>query len=95
VDEIFKANSAILNSLLTVLNERRFDNGNIRQEIPLFAVVGASNELPDSEELVRCLILILSCLVVSCCFSYVFRFNRITLYPFSTILVPRSARVLP
>jgi MoxR-like ATPase len=53
VDEIFKANSAILNSLLTILNERKFDNGHVREDIPLFAVVGASNELPDSEELVR------------------------------------------
>lgn len=51
LDEIFKANSAILNSLLTILNERRFDNGNARVEVPLMAVVAASNELPDSEEL--------------------------------------------
>ena len=35
VDEIFKANSAILNSLLTIINEREFDNGNQRQPVPL------------------------------------------------------------
>ena len=51
LDEIFKANSAILNSLLTILNERKFDNGIDRINIPLLTVVGASNELPDSEEL--------------------------------------------
>ena len=51
LDEIFKANSAILNSLLTLLNERKFDNGNRRLDVPLLAVVAASNELPDSEEL--------------------------------------------
>lgn len=51
LDEIFKANSAILNALLTLLNEREFDNGATRIRTPLVAVVGASNELPDGEEL--------------------------------------------
>ena len=51
IDEIFKANSAILNTLLTVLNERLFDNGSERTRIPLLCLVGASNELPESEEL--------------------------------------------
>ncbi|PRW56633.1 ATPase associated with various cellular activities AAA_5 isoform A [Chlorella sorokiniana] len=51
VDEIFKANSAILNTLLTLLNERLFDNGSSRVHVPLLCLVGASNELPESEEL--------------------------------------------
>ena len=51
LDEIFKANSAILNALLTILNERMFDNGTDREKTPLVAVVGASNELPEGEEL--------------------------------------------
>ncbi|KAI8106560.1 hypothetical protein M9435_001103 [Picochlorum sp. BPE23] len=51
VDEIFKANSAILNTLLTILNERLFDNGSRRTRVPLLCLVGASNELPESEEL--------------------------------------------
>ncbi|KAF6260517.1 AAA domain-containing protein [Scenedesmus sp. NREL 46B-D3] len=51
IDEIFKANSAILNTLLTILNERLFDNGSQRLKVPLVTLVGASNELPESEEL--------------------------------------------
>jgi MoxR-like ATPase len=51
LDEIFKANSAILNALLTILNEREFDNGATRVRTPLLAVLGASNELPQGEEL--------------------------------------------
>jgi len=51
IDEIFKANSAILNSLLTLLNERQFDNGNRRYPVPLISVVAASNELPEGDEL--------------------------------------------
>lgn len=50
LDEIFKANSAILNALLTLLNEREFDNGTERMKVPLIAVVGASNELPKEKE---------------------------------------------
>lgn len=38
VDEIFKANSAILNSLLTIINEREFDNGNRREPVPLICL---------------------------------------------------------
>jgi len=51
IDEIFKANSAILNTLVTILNERLYDNGNHRYRIPLLCLVGASNELPNSDEL--------------------------------------------
>ena len=39
IDEIFKANSAILNALLTLLNERLFDNGNQRFPVPLLCMV--------------------------------------------------------
>jgi len=51
IDEVFKANSAILNSLLTLLNEREFDNGQKRLKTPLITVIAASNELPQEEEL--------------------------------------------
>ncbi|CAJ1382272.1 unnamed protein product [Effrenium voratum] len=51
IDEIFKANSSILNALLVILNERRFDNGDQRVEVPLWCAVAASNELPDTDEL--------------------------------------------
>eukprot|EP00435_Cladocopium_sp_Y103_P028053 s1200_g7.t1 len=55
LDEIFKANSSILNALLTLLNERRFDNGGERSPgtvvVPLWCAVAASNELPESDEL--------------------------------------------
>ncbi len=51
LDEVFKANSAILNTLLTLLNEGEFDNGDCRVKVPLISVVGASNELPEDDEL--------------------------------------------
>lgn len=50
LDEIFKANSSILNSLLTILNERRFHNGTEVVDTPLLTVFGASNELPEEDE---------------------------------------------
>lgn len=51
IDETFKANSAILNSMLTILNEREFDTGSGRVPTKLRSVVGASNELPREPEL--------------------------------------------
>src|SRR5215472_1592559 len=51
LDEIFKANSSILNALLTLINERIFHNGRERVPTPLITMFGASNELPDEEEL--------------------------------------------
>ncbi len=49
LDEIFKANSAILNSLLTLVNERVFHHGRHRDPVPLLGVIGASNELPEPD----------------------------------------------
>jgi MoxR-like ATPase len=51
LDEIFKANSAILNSLLGVLNERLFTVGGNVVKVPLLSCFGASNEVPNDEEL--------------------------------------------
>lgn len=51
LDEIFKSNSAILNALLTVLNERKFNNGGTVVDVPLISVFGASNEVPSDESL--------------------------------------------
>jgi MoxR-like ATPase len=51
LDEVFKANSAILNSLLTLLNERRYMNGAQSLECPLLSVFGATNEVPNDENL--------------------------------------------
>lgn len=51
LDEVFKANSAILNTLLTLFNERQFDNGAGRIDTPLLCAVGASNEAPADESL--------------------------------------------
>src|SRR5262249_38162923 len=47
LDEVFQGSSAILNSLLTLVNERVFHNGSYRQPVPLITLVGASNSLPD------------------------------------------------
>ena len=50
IDEVFKASSSILNALLSVANERVFFNDGA-VTCPLITLVGASNELPDGEEL--------------------------------------------
>jgi MoxR-like ATPase len=51
LDEIFNANSAILNSLLTCLNERIFRRGKEIKTLPALMFVGASNVLPEDEAL--------------------------------------------
>lgn len=49
LDEVFKANSAILNSLLTIMNERIYHNGYQKEKIKTKMIIGASNELPREE----------------------------------------------
>ena len=51
LDEIFKSNSAILNSLLTLLNERQLALGGQVIQSPILSVFGASNEVPADESL--------------------------------------------
>lgn len=51
LDEVFKASSSILNTLLALLNERRYDGGDGSAKVPLCTMVGAANELPEDEEL--------------------------------------------
>jgi MoxR-like ATPase len=51
LDEIFKASSAILNALLKIANERVFHNGEQELQVPLISLFGASNEMPQGNEL--------------------------------------------
>ncbi|MBX0290706.1 AAA family ATPase [Hymenobacter sp. HSC-4F20] len=51
LDELLNANSAILNSLLLVLNERVFRRGRETRALPALMIVGASNHLPEEEAL--------------------------------------------
>jgi MoxR-like ATPase len=51
LDELFNANSAILNNLLTVLNERIFRRGAEIHRLPLLSFFSASNHLPEDEAL--------------------------------------------
>jgi MoxR-like ATPase len=51
LDEVFKSNSAILNALLTLLNERRYTSGGQVMRCPLLSAFGASNEVPGDETL--------------------------------------------
>jgi MoxR-like ATPase len=51
LDECWKANSSILNSLLTALNEKLFYNGDQAAQMPLQTCIGASNEYPEDNSL--------------------------------------------
>jgi MoxR-like ATPase len=51
LDEVFLGSTAILNTLLTILNERTFTRGHTRLRCPLRVCVGASNRLPEEEQL--------------------------------------------
>jgi MoxR-like ATPase len=51
LDEIFKSNSAILNTLLTVINERKFYQDGKPTKVPMRMLFAATNEIPDNAEL--------------------------------------------
>lgn len=49
LDEVFKASPSILNTLLSIMQERIFRNGTMHK-VPLISLFGASNEVPEGEE---------------------------------------------
>ncbi|MFI9151297.1 AAA family ATPase [Streptomyces sp. NPDC053367] len=51
LDEVFQSGSPILNTLLTVMNERVFHNGREAAPVPLITLVGAANDLPQDPSL--------------------------------------------
>ena len=51
LDEIFKSNSAILNILLTIINEKKFYQDGVPEPVPLRVMFAATNEIPEQGEL--------------------------------------------
>src|SRR5262249_46141758 len=51
LDEIFKSNSAILNILLTIINEKKFYQDGQPQPVKLRVLFAATNEIPEQAEL--------------------------------------------
>lgn len=51
LDEVFRGGGHILNTLLTIINEKRFDSGDGAVHVPLLGLVGASNDIPREPEL--------------------------------------------
>ncbi len=51
LDEIFKSNSAILNILLTIINEKKFYQDGVPQPVALRILFAAANEIPEHGEL--------------------------------------------
>ena len=56
LDEVFKANDGILNSLLTALNERVYTNEGQTVKIPVISFFAASNEIPDFNDSTQCIL---------------------------------------
>jgi len=49
LDELFRGSSAVLNSLLTILNERLFNNGKNQIKTPIQSIVAATNSFPSKK----------------------------------------------
>jgi MoxR-like ATPase len=51
VDECLKANSAVLNTMLSIMNERLYHESGRSRPVPLLSLFGASNETPEDDSL--------------------------------------------